>query len=103
MLHLWYSIRHFLSKVNESNPNIISISVQEICYYCESTSKGAVIENVRYIDIGLEYLSFYVDDVTIISIRYNIISRLDLHTNLSLKVLKFFTLMIYNIYILLIE
>ena len=80
--------RDFLSKVNESNPNITSISVQEIYYYIDCIAKKKIlIENVQYIDIGLEYLSFYVDNISIVSIRYSLISRLDQISNNSLKVI----------------
>lgn len=88
--------RDFLNKVNESNPNITSIPVQEIYYYGDCISKKKIsIENVQYIDIGLEYLSFYVDNISIVSIRYSLISRLDQISNNSLKVI---ILLILNIF-----
>lgn len=74
--------------MNELNLYIQSIPVQNIYYHCgNSSKKGILIKNVQYIDLGLEYFSFYVDDISIISIRYSVISHLNSNSTLTLKVI----------------
>lgn len=70
-------MRHTLNKLNQSNPNIKTFEVDEVLYIntSEPLHYAFKIGNVKFIDLGLKSMSFYVDDTTIINFPFSMISK----------------------------